>query len=123
MDIRSANEAEIGALARLWYDGWQDAHARIVPAELARLRTLESFAQRLQTAIAQIRVAGEVGNPGEFCIVKNDELYQLFISAQQRGSGVAATLIVGTEAILAAKDLKTGWLAWVNARAEEDTAQ
>jgi len=70
MDIRSANEAEIGALARLWYDGWQDAHARIVPAKLARLRTLESFAQRLQTAIAQIRVAGEVGNPGGFCIVK-----------------------------------------------------
>jgi len=64
-----------------------------------------------------------LGIPADFASSKNDNLYRLFISAQQRGSGVAATLIVGTEAILAAKDLKTGWLSWVNARAEEDTAQ
>jgi hypothetical protein len=43
MDVRSAEERELDQLARLWYDAWQDAHAQIVPAELTRLRTLESF--------------------------------------------------------------------------------
>jgi len=113
MDIRSAREAEIGSLARLWYDGWQDAHARIVPVELSRLRTLESFTQRLHVAITRVRVAGPVGKPVGFCIVKNDEIYQLFVSAQERGSGVAAALIADAETILAAKGVETGWLACV----------
>ena len=42
MDVRAAKEIEIDHLARLWYDGWQDAHARILPAELARHRTLRT---------------------------------------------------------------------------------
>ncbi|MFC5743710.1 GNAT family N-acetyltransferase [Dyella tabacisoli] len=111
MDIRSTNEAEIGPLARLWYEGWQDAHARILPAELARLRTLESFTQRLHAALAQVRVTGPVGKPVGFCIVKNDELYQLYISAQARGSGAAAALMADAEATLAANGAAMGWLA------------
>ncbi|WP_266172186.1 GNAT family N-acetyltransferase [Dyella subtropica] len=111
MDIRSTNEAEISPLATLWYEGWQDAHARILPAELARLRTLESFTQRLHAALAQVRVAGPVGKPSGFCIVKNDELYQLYVSADARGSGTAAALIADAEATLAANGAGTGWLA------------
>lgn len=110
MDIRSANKAEIGTLARLWYDGWQDAHARILPVELARLRTLESFAQRLRASIAQVRLAGPVGTPFGFCIVKNDELHQLYVSAHERGSGAAAALLADAEAILASNGAETGWL-------------
>jgi len=111
MDIRFAEAAEIGPLARLWYDGWQDAHAQILPAELARLRTLDSFAERLHKAMARVRVVGPVGEPSGFCIVKDAELYQLFVSAQARGSGVASALIADAEAILAAKGVETGWLA------------
>jgi GNAT superfamily N-acetyltransferase len=113
MNIRSADETEMGSLARLWFDGWQDAHARIVPAELVQVRTLESFAQRLHAAAARIRVVGPIGEPVGFCIVKDDELYQLFVSAQGRGSGVAAALVADAEAILAAKGVETGWLACV----------
>ena len=47
MNVRAANEADVDALAQIWHDGWHDAHARIVPAELARLRTLKSFRDRL----------------------------------------------------------------------------
>lgn len=31
-----ARLADPGVLTRLWYDGWQDAHAAIVPATLTR---------------------------------------------------------------------------------------
>lgn len=36
---RNALAEEIDSLAELWRNGWQDAHAGIVPAELVRLRT------------------------------------------------------------------------------------
>jgi hypothetical protein len=36
MDVRAAQEREIDHLARIWYDGWHEAHAPIVPEELTR---------------------------------------------------------------------------------------
>jgi GNAT superfamily N-acetyltransferase len=84
---------------------------RIVPAELARLRTLESFRDRLQTALPSVRVTGPPGQPLGFCIVKDDELYQLYVSTQARGSGVAAALIADAEAWLATRGIETAWLA------------
>jgi GNAT superfamily N-acetyltransferase len=108
---RDAEEAEIAHLAKLWYDGWQDAHAQILPAELARARTLESFRDRLHAALPNVRVVGSVGEPMGFCIVKGDELYQLFVAAQARGSGVAAALIADAEARLADAGVEIAWLA------------
>ncbi len=110
MDVRSADPSEIDALARLWYDSWQDAHARIVPAELTRLRTLESFRDRLQAALPGVRVVGPRGAPVGFCLVKADELYQLFVAAPARGSGVAALLVADAEARLAEDGVGTAWL-------------
>ena len=111
MDVRAAQEAEIDHLATLWYDGWQDAHAQIVPAELTRRRTLENFRQRLQAALPRIRVVGPSGSPLGFSIVKGNELYQLFVSAQARGSGVAAALVADAEARLSERGVETAWLA------------
>ncbi len=111
MDVRDAEAPELDQLAALWYDGWQDAHAAIVPAELTRLRTLDSFRDRLQNALPYIRVAGPPGAPHGFTIVKDDELYQLFVAARARGSGVAATLIEDAELRLSRNGVKTAWLA------------
>lgn len=111
MEIRNAETSEIDALARLWYDGWQDAHAAILPAELKRLRTLESFAERLEKLLDDVRVAGAVGEPLGFCITKEDELYQLYVSAEARGKGVAADLITDAESKLATNGVEVAWLA------------
>lgn len=111
MDIRTAEETELDQLASIWYEGWQDAHARILPAELARYRTLESFKDRLQEALPDVRVAGSPGQPLGFCIIKDDELYQLYVSAEARGSGMAVALLADAEARLGALDVKTAWLA------------
>ena len=111
MDIRDAEESELGPLARLWYDAWQDAHAQILPAALTRLRTLESFEERLRAALPYVRVVGRPAVPLGFCIVKGDELYQLFVAAEARGSGVAAALIADAEARLLEAGVEVAWLA------------
>ena len=111
MDVRAAKETEIDHLAKLWYDGWQDAHAEILPKELARIRTLESFSERIQSSLANVRVVGPLGAPVGFCLIKGDELYQLYVAAQSRGAGVAAALIGDAEARLSESGIETAWLA------------
>ena len=111
MDVRAAEENEIERLARIWYDGWIDAHLQIVPAELARVRTLESFKPRLRALLSEVRVVGPPGEPVGFSIVKDDELYQLYVSSEARGSGVAAALIADAEVRLADAGYETIWLA------------
>jgi len=111
MDVRYAEEAEIDQLAGLWYDGWRDAHEQILPAELSRHRTLASFRDRLAAALPSVRVVGAPGEPVGFCIVKGDELYQLYVSASARGSGAAAALIADAESQLSKNGVGTAWLA------------
>jgi ribosomal protein S18 acetylase RimI-like enzyme len=111
MSVRPAGAAEIDHLAKVWYDGWQDAHARILPAELTRIRTLESFRDRLEASLRDVRVVGPFPTPVGFCMLKGDELYQLYVSAEARGSGVAATLMADAEARLAGDGVKLAWLA------------
>lgn len=111
MNIRPAEQSEIDYLARLWYDGWQDGHAGISPEELIRRRTLQSFTDRLHADLPNLRVAGPLGQPTGFSIIKGDELYQFYVSTQARGTGLAALLMADAEACLAANGVKTAWLA------------
>ena len=110
LQIRPVDPSEVGVLARLWYDGWQDAHAAIVPAELARRRTLPRFEERLRAALPDVRTLGPIGAPLGFAMLKGDELYQLYVSAQARGTGVASILMADAETRLAASGVKTAWL-------------
>jgi ribosomal protein S18 acetylase RimI-like enzyme len=111
MQVRNAEASETTTLAQLWFDGWQDAHAAILPAELARQRTLESFEERLLRGLAEVRVIGPADKPLGFCMLKEDELYQLFVSAAARGTGVAVALMADAEARLAARGIATAWLS------------
>ena len=111
MNVRPAAQSELDQLAKIWYDGWQDAHAEILPDELARTRTLENFRERLEAALPRVRVVGPLGAPLGFCIVKDDELDQLFVSARARGAGVAAALLADAEDRLYKSGVGTAWLA------------
>jgi ribosomal protein S18 acetylase RimI-like enzyme len=106
MNVRSAERSEIAELARVWYDAWRDAHAEIVPGELTRLRTLESFTGRMEKMLPEVRVVGPIGAPAGFCMVKDDELDQLFVAAEARGSGAAAALIADGESRLAERGVE-----------------
>jgi ribosomal protein S18 acetylase RimI-like enzyme len=111
MRVRAAEPAELDHLARLWYEGWQDAHARIVPAELTRIRTLESFRDRLRAALPNVRVVGPLAAPVGFCLLKGAELYQLYVSGHARGKGAAAALMADAETRLLEAGVETAWLA------------
>jgi ribosomal protein S18 acetylase RimI-like enzyme len=119
MHVRTADRQEIDALAKLWYDSWQDAHAEILPAELARLRTLENLRERLGELWKDLRVVGDVGNPLGLSITRGDELNQLYVSREARGRGAAQKLISEVEERLAYSGVATAWLACAigNARA------
>jgi ribosomal protein S18 acetylase RimI-like enzyme len=111
MDVRRPEKGEIDHLAQLWYDGWQDAHAKVVPAELKRLRTLQNFRERMRDLLPDTRVIGPDGAPLGFCAIKADELYQLYVSSAARGTNVAADLMGDGEMRLREQGVKTAWLS------------
>ncbi|MEO5818907.1 MAG: GNAT family N-acetyltransferase [Vicinamibacteraceae bacterium] len=111
MDPRDADVDEIDALASLWLEGWRDAHTGIVPVELARHRTFDSFRDRLRAALGETRAVGPRGAPLGFTMLKGDELYQLYVARSARGTGVAASLMADAERRLAGRGVATAWLA------------
>jgi GNAT superfamily N-acetyltransferase len=111
MTVRDAKPSEIDALAKIWFDGWQDAHAHLLPEALARLRTLDSFRERLGAALDRVRVVGPTDVPLSFFMTKGSELYQLYVSPEARGAGLAAVLILDAEARLRKDGAAQAWLA------------
>jgi len=111
MIARPADPSESSVLTRLWYDGWQDGHAAVVPAALTRARTFEDFAERMSAHLADVRVIGPHGAPRGFAMLKGDELYQFYVSSAARGTGVAAALMADAEAQLSDRGIATAWLA------------
>ena len=109
--VRDAERNEIDQIARVWFDSWRDAHEQIVPPELTAARTLKSLRDRVAASLDELRVVGEPGKPVGFAMVKDDELYELFVAAVARGTGVAAALIADAEERLADYGFRTAWLA------------
>lgn len=101
----------IAELVEVWYDGWHEAHAAIVPPDLVRLRTRDSFRDRaLQNAGGTRLAIGDDRLLG-FVMVKGDELYQLYVAPEARGQGVAQSLIGEAERRIRAAGHSRAWLA------------
>jgi ribosomal protein S18 acetylase RimI-like enzyme len=111
MQVRPAEPAEVELLARIWHDGWQDGHQGLLPPDLARRRTLDSFRERIRAALPDLRVIGPPGSAVGFCLVRGDELCQLYISSASRGTGAAAALIADAEYRMRDAGVETAWLA------------
>ncbi len=118
-EVRPAEVSEIDVLARLWRQGWLDAHLAIVPETLVALRTLESFTDRMTAALPRVRVLGPVDAPLGFHFIKADELNQFYLAGEARGTGAAQALMADAEARLREAGIATAWLACAigNARA------
>lgn len=56
-------------------------------------------------------VVGPVGKPFGLCTLRGDELYQLYVAREARGSGAARLLIEDAEQRLRGQGLSNAWLA------------
>lgn len=109
--IRAPIASDLEPLARIWYDGWKMAHTGLLPSGLAARRTPESFLDRLRADLPSVRVSGPAAGPTGFCLVRGDELCQLYIAAEARGTGIAAALVADAEQRMRAAGVGTAWLA------------
>lgn len=110
LGVRTAEIDELDHLARVWYDAWQDAHAEILPLELKEDRTLESFLERLPELLDETRVVGPRGRPFGLCTLRGNELYQMYVARDARGTGAASLLIRDAERRLSESGVTTAWL-------------
>lgn len=111
MSVRIAQAGDLAPLARLWWQGWRDAHLTLVPKALVARRTLDSFIDRMALALPHVRTLGPVGAPLGFHLIKDDELNQLYVDEEYRGAGIATMLAVDAEARLLEAGVTTPWLA------------
>ncbi len=111
MDVRSAGDPDLIALARLWFEGWHDAHDAIVPATLIALRTPESFLDRLRAELHAVRVIIDAHTPLGFAMLRGAEVYQFYVARSARGTGAASVLMRDTEDHMTAQAIPSAWLA------------
>lgn len=118
--LRVAREQDVVALASLWHEGWHEAHAGRVPDELLAHRTLEALIGRMREfvtssdpAILSITAAHAAGRPVGFVVTHRDEVDQMYVHPQARGTGAAAALLTHGENHIRSCGHPTAWLAVV----------
>jgi len=119
ISLRPARPADADAVATIWRDGWADGHLGHVPEALVAIRTPESFRSRAAERVGDTVVAVAGDEVAGFVMVVGDEVEQVYVSADHRGSGVAAVLLAEAERVVAAAGHRRAWLAVAagNARA------
>jgi ribosomal protein S18 acetylase RimI-like enzyme len=111
VSLRPATPADSAAVAQIWYDGWRDGHLGHVPDALTAIRTEESFGTRAAQRVGDTVVATVDGTVAGFVMVVDDEVEQVYVAKESRGSGVAATLLTEAERLVAANGHERAWLA------------
>ncbi len=119
--IRDARLDDAPAIARLWHDGWQDAHTGRVPDALLRHRDAAGFARRAGDRLQDVRLAEIATVLAGFVRVKDDELEQVFVDRPYRGGSVSSALMRAGETLLATRGIRTAFLV-VNPKNERAIA-
>ena len=117
--LRKASPEDANDVADIWHLGWRDGHLGFVPQQLVEARTEDSFRARASERVGDTTVATVDGVVAGFIMVVDDEVEQVYVSALQRGAGVAAVLMGEAERQVRANGHSKAWLAVVagNARA------
>jgi GNAT superfamily N-acetyltransferase len=117
--LRPATPDDAPAVAEIWRRGWHDGHRGHVPDALTAIRTDESFATRAAQRVADTVVAVVDDAVAGFIMVVDDEVEQVYVHADHRGTGVAAALLTESERVVSANGHARAWLAVAvgNARA------
>jgi ribosomal protein S18 acetylase RimI-like enzyme len=113
--LRPASGEDADAVGRIWRHGWADGHLGHVPEALVAARTPESFMSRAAERVGDtvVAVVGAGPDVAGFVMVVGDEVEQVYVSADHRGSGVAELLLAEAERLVAANAHPRAWLAVV----------
>ncbi len=119
VSLRPAEPVVAEAVAAIWYAGWGDGHLGHVPDELVAIRTKESFWNRAAERVGDTTVAVVGDDVAGFVMVVGDEVEQVYVSRDHRGSGIAGVLLGEAEWQVKANGHAEAWLAVAtgNARA------
>lgn len=112
-ELRPAVAADADAVADLWSAGWRDAHEGRVPQALVEVRTAESFRRRARDRVEDTVVATLDGTVVGFVMVAGDEVDQVYVAREQRGTGVAGALLSAAEDAVRRAGHDAAWLAVV----------
>jgi ribosomal protein S18 acetylase RimI-like enzyme len=113
LGLRPATGADTSAVAEIWLAGWRDGHLGGVPDELLTARTPESFHRRSVDRVADTTIATVNGEIAGFTMVVENEVEQVYVAAQYRGTDVAPTLLLAAEQQIAGRGFREAWLAVV----------
>ena len=115
MTIGPATAEHARAVADIWHAGWRESHLGRVPDELVAVRTPESFVTRAvqHVGAGDTIVALVNGSVAGFVMVVGDEVEQVYVAPQHRGSGVAAALLAAAEERVRTGGHERAWLAVV----------
>ncbi|MGP4104840.1 GNAT family N-acetyltransferase [Nonomuraea sp. KM90] len=111
--VRPAICEDAQLVAAIWYEGWCDGHLGHIPQELVAVRTRESFDTRAEQRVGDTVVAVVGGEVAGFVMVVGDEVEQVYVARQRRGTDVAPTLLAEAERIVRANGHAQAWLAVV----------
>lgn len=94
------------AVVRLWHDAWHDGHGSVLPSHIVAERSVESFDLRLGPLEAGCIVADIDGRILGFAVIEGDEIDQLYVAAEARGTGLANALLAAVEKELVRRGIR-----------------
>jgi GNAT superfamily N-acetyltransferase len=118
--LRPATPDDHQSMVKIWYRGWQDAHRGRVPDSLLAHRRIADFRSLVTTRLPFTTIAQIGSHPVGFVVVKTDEVEQIYVDPEARGTGVAAALLRHAEDVIG-NLYQRAWLAVVagNQRARD----
>lgn len=111
--IRLATADDVPAIAHIWRVGWLHGHLGHVPDELRDARPPGSFAPRAAQRIGLTQVATIADEVVGFTVVVGDEVEQVYVAPEHRGTEVAPVLLAAAEDSIVASGHARAWLAVV----------
>lgn len=116
--LRPAHTTDIDAIVDVWFGGWREAHLGQLPEALLTHRSEQTFRDRIPEIISACTVATVDDRVVGIVVTADDEIEQLYVAPDQRGTGVAAALLGHGETKIAGR-YQRAFLAVVdgNARA------
>lgn len=111
VSLRPASSEEAAQIARIWREGWADAHLGNVPPELVEARTPQSFSTRAVDRLADTIVATRSDEVVGFVMIEGDQVDQLYLDRSARGAGIGSLLLDEAERVVRAAGHPSAWLA------------